>query len=138
MNVAGLPDILQKVLPVLKALGIDPQAFASKWERDQLKARLDPGVPAVVARLDKDGMGKLLTDGRADSQRQYIRAALYLLLKEALKKIVPLQVAPHLADALRDAVDGKVVHLVQPQLGTLTTPQAVVRAIEAAYIEQVT
>jgi hypothetical protein len=130
---------LKNLLPLLKTLGIDPQKFLSKWERDTVGPLLEKGVPAVVARLTKDGITPALKAATPAGERLFIRSALYLLLKEAFRQLpmIPAFVLPHLADAFRDPVGDKIVTTVGPQMDASTPTAAAVRLILAAYVEQV-
>lgn len=128
--------MLQEVIgPLLEKRRLDPVRFLNKLGGDQLEQRLAATLPVVVARLRADEVGP------EDGARHFIRAAMYLTLKELFRPILPFKLgrlANNLADEVRDYYDDKVVARLE---GRLITPDTSLedgcRVVLRALAEQV-
>ena len=134
MSGLAIPPGLQGILGILKGLGIDPQAMLKGLEQKTLLARLNAGLSVVVARLEKDGLTPALKASSPESERQFIRSAMYLSLKAAM----PMrQGANVVADFIRDAHDDQVVSMVSAAIEPTTPTVDAVRLINKALAERI-
>lgn len=123
-------SMLKTALPLLKAMGIDPQRYASQLERSFVRGRMEAHVSAIVRDLEQHG---LTPAGDGKVRRQMVRSAMFQLVKHAL----PIsQGAGHVADIIRDSHEKKVVPLVIAQLQSGTSTEAAVRATMDAFLER--
>jgi hypothetical protein len=106
------PEIEAILRPLLEKL------IAGKG-RDGLTKRFAKAAPAVVARLEKDGVTQF-------GDRQAIRSALFLLWKSQVKN-------GHLADLVRDVYDDKVLEVLAGK--TFASLAEMVAAVAAAQVE---
>src|SRR5687768_9780468 len=107
LSVIGLGSSLGRLLPVLKLIGIDPEKIAKNYVDTEVKKKLLAGVPAVVSRMTADKMTLADKGDMPEAERLVIRAAMYLLLKEVFRKILPSRSrgANLVADFIRDQHD---------------------------------
>ncbi|MBA2708540.1 MAG: hypothetical protein H0U59_12120 [Gemmatimonadaceae bacterium] len=126
---------LLKAIPFLRGLNLDP----SKWDKAGVTAALVTAQPAVVVRLDTDGMTVTGKGGNAAAEKQVVRSAIYLLVKGVIIDLfpqVPRQLAGHGADALRDRYARKIVPRLMKSIDATTTTEALVASAADAIIGQ--
>lgn len=118
--------MLTTILPLLKAVGLNPERQARKFSRGQVEARFVAALPAVLARLEKDGLTPDLKAVDPRAERQFIRSTMYLLLKQSW----PLRQGASLAgDFLRDQYDDAVVESASAEIEPSTSTLAAVTVI---------
>ena len=107
-----MPPILTALLPLLRALGINPEKYVNDFARDTVRERMRRAVPDITTDLTKRG----LTPARFDEEpvkRQFIRSAMF----QALKAALPFRNgAGHVADFIRDQHDDQVLARVDDRL----------------------
>lgn len=134
MNSVAITGLLGKALPILKMLGVDPAKIVNQYGRTQVTAMFKAAASKVVSRLETDGLTPTAKGDSPEAERLVIRAAMYLIAKEALKNRLP-KGANLVADHLRDAADDKIVKLVSPQIDASTTTAAMVDIIIGEWVE---
>jgi hypothetical protein len=130
-----LKRIIEAAVRIARMLGLDVKA--EEFNRAKMQAKFDRVAPKVVARLDKDGVTPAnLSDDEAE-KRTLIRAAQYLLLKEAIAHTTGKKQGSNLlADFIRDRHDDAVVPVVMPQVNAALSTADLVAAVAAAEVEQ--
>lgn len=139
MNPADILNnpLIQRLLPILKALGIDPEQIAADLAEAKVKASLTAALHKTTARLKADGMTPAVVAVTPEGERLFVRSALYLSVKYALLTLpaIPFGEA-YLADYIRDAHEAEVLAIVGPQIDAATKPKAAVVLINAALMER--
>lgn len=131
-----LPPIVEKLLPILKALGIDPEELGELTEA-KLKAAFAASLRKTTARLKADGMTPALKAVDEAGERIFIRSALYLAIKNALLTLPMIPFGENvIADYIRDQHDDAVLLAVGPQIDATTKPKPAVVLITNALLER--
>jgi hypothetical protein len=131
----AIPPFLEKILPVLKIIGIDPSTLANKFGREQVKKRVEKAIPAIVERLEKDKLTPAAKAATPEGEALFVSAAMYNIAK-AVANVLPFG-ANVAADYIRDQHRAEVRRLVEPQITAQTTTEAAVILIAHEFIERV-
>ena len=127
-------ELLALIKPLLGALNVDPGDLANRLGKDQLAVRMARGKDAVAQDLEGHGLTPAQVAGDAKLSRQMVRSALFQLFKKALGSF---RGSGHVADALRDHYDDKIVARVVPQLTAAMTTEETVRLVVKETVEQI-
>lgn len=149
MNVKTLTDLLKKLSPILKAMGMDPNKIINKFGRDKLAPYWERAKRETVIRLENDGLTPALKAQDPDTERVLIRMAMFFHAKHAAQLLladipgvrglganVRKRVAGLIGDAARDAHDEKLVAELSPQVEPTTTTAAFVDLMSHAFFER--
>lgn len=131
----NLPPFLEKILPVLRALGIVPDTLVNKFGREQVARRVNKALPKIVARLEKDKITPAIKAVTPEGEAMFVSAAMYNIAK-AVTSVLPFG-ANVAADYIRDQHRLEVRKLVEPQITAETTTEAAVTLIAKEFIERV-
>lgn len=131
----ALPLVLQKLLPVLKIVGIDPSLMVNKFSREQVAKRVNNAIPGIVARLEKDKLTPQAKAATPEGELIFVSAAMYNVAK-AVTKVLPVG-ANVAADYIRDQHRAEVFRLVAPQMNEQTSTLAAVTLIAQEFTERV-
>ncbi len=129
-------QLLGMVMPFLKLFGHTSIDLTSGAVQGELKSRLWSTQTLVVSRLEHDGMTPALKGDGEAAERQVIRSAMYLSLKEGLKGLGVSRGANVLADQIRDMHDDNVVVMVSPKIDHTTSTADMVKFTVEALIER--
>jgi hypothetical protein len=126
-NLNELGPLLKKVLPILQAFGIDLPQVADNIGTPLLASALEAHKDVVVAQLVKDGWTEESKRANEAGERAFIRSAMFVAAREALRPYIPKPVPVDLvADAARDRMTEPVVLAVAPKMDEHTDIPAAV------------
>jgi hypothetical protein len=125
--------ILGLATGILASFGLDPAETVKKFENRQLEQLMEKQIPDVEARLEAD-LDFDAAKRNPDLSRQWIRSAIYLLIKESLN--LP-QGGNLVADLLRDHYDDQIVFDVQRHFPSLESPTRALEMIVESLTDQI-
>lgn len=133
MALPAFTGLLAHLEPIAHLLGLDKKITG--MGREQVEPRFRAAIPVAVARLEKDGHTAAKEGAGPEAERFRIRAAMYLVAKDALAHLLP-KGANLAADFLRDRnkADDKVVAAVSPLIDEHTTTQEMVEKVVDAWL----